>query len=108
MREHDRIMRAHARLWLNAQAHSGTTKGFGFSHAGEQRHTTAAEGATGPRKRSGTKDRDRESDLWKEAAYLRSHRRSKDGNHRLNLSGSATEGGQLGGTLPSDDLRVEP
>ena len=29
----------------------------------------AAEGATGPRKRSGTQDRDREQDLWKAGTF---------------------------------------
>ena len=62
----------------------------------------AAEGATGPRKRSGTQDRDREQDLWKagasSAVFGAPHRRSKGlgGIARgLNLSGTRTEGGRI-------------
>jgi hypothetical protein len=39
--------------------------------AGESGFRPAAEGATGPRKRSGTKDRAGHRDLWKAGMHLR-------------------------------------
>ena len=67
---------------------------------GRERSRSAAEGATGPRKRSGNRDRAGIRDLWKAGRLpIRPpHRRSKKrpGQHHpgaLNLSGRPTEGG---------------
>jgi hypothetical protein len=63
--------------------------------AGESGTRAAAEGATGPRKRSGNRDRVGIRDLWKDGGRV--YARRTDGVRRReapNLSGPATEGGQ--------------
>ncbi len=64
-------------------------------------HQAAAEGATGPRKRSGIKDRARGGTSGKPAP-IAPYRRRKAGTQRHpNLSGSVTEGGQPAGQKPA-------
>ena len=64
--------------------------------AGESGPLAAAEGATGPRKRSGNRDRVGIRDLWKDGSRANAGRTDGvRGREAPNLSGSATEGGPV-------------
>src|SRR5262249_8578093 len=70
------------------------------------REGTAAEGATGPRKRSGTRDRAGRKNLWKAGrAPARPHRRSKGGNARISQV-PRQRGVVDAGVTPARDCRV--